>query len=166
MEHSLTFEDADTAAATAFKLLNRAFFDGKLPAPFFEVGNYVTSDGTPLCGIYLRPNEHPNYPHHTILVNPIGALQLVMLGVADTWQIAIVDTLLHELVHYYNALNDVTDCDDNGYHNEAFRDAAESHGLDCEWNDNGWAATGIGITGWLVIQGEITDSENAVLNLM
>lgn len=166
MGESLTLQDTTIATVAAFGLLNRAFFNNELPVPTFETGVYVQSDGTYLCGVYLRPNEHPDYPNHTILVSPVGALSLVAQGVCETWQIAIVDTLLHEMVHYYDSINGVVDTDENGYHNEAFRDAATRHGLDCEHREeSGWAATGISLLGWLTIDDEITDNEADTLDL-
>ena len=42
----------------------------------------------------------------------------------------VVETLLHEMVHQYNFEQGVKDTSRNGwYHNEAYRKAAEAHGL-------------------------------------
>lgn len=56
---------------------------------------------------------------------------------------AICTTLLHELVHLYNAQRGVKDCSRGGYfHNKKFKIAAEAHGLEpIHTEKNGWAAT-------------------------
>lgn len=55
----------------------------------------------------------------------------------------VAGTLLHEMVHFYNFLNNVKDCNSNGnYHNKHFRDAAVKHGLIVEKDaTRGWALT-------------------------
>lgn len=41
-----------------------------------------------------------------------------------------IGTLLHEMVHLFNKMNDVQDCSRSGtYHNKRFKTAAEEHGL-------------------------------------
>ena len=63
---------------------------------------------------------------------------------------ALVDTLLHEMVHMWceaNGIRDVTD----GEHNELFRVAALAHGLDCGDTPGTFGATGISIAGWATI---------------
>ena len=43
-------------------------------------------------------------------------------------------TLLHEMVHLYNKVNNVLDVSPNGYHKKKdFGIAAEEHGLECEY---------------------------------
>lgn len=42
----------------------------------------------------------------------------------------IITTLLHEMCHLYNLINDIKDTSRNGtYHNKKFKNAAEDHGL-------------------------------------
>ncbi len=42
----------------------------------------------------------------------------------------IVETMLHEMVHLFNLMNDIKDCSRNGtYHNKRFEQAALHHGL-------------------------------------
>lgn len=55
----------------------------------------------------------------------------------------VIHTLLHEMVHLYCSENGIQDTSRNGhYHNKRFRAAAESAGLDVEFDKSrGWAET-------------------------
>ena len=55
----------------------------------------------------------------------------------------VAGTLLHEMVHFFNFLHHVKDCNKNGhYHNAKFRDAASSHGLVAKYDkSSGWSIT-------------------------
>lgn len=55
----------------------------------------------------------------------------------------ICATLLHEQVHLYCIINNISDCSNIGrYHNKRFKKIAEEHGLECKLVDNyGWAKT-------------------------
>ncbi len=53
----------------------------------------------------------------------------------------VYDTLVHELVHIWNAQNDIKDCSGNGYHNLKFKSKAEEVGLIVEKGRRGWANT-------------------------
>ena len=57
----------------------------------------------------------------------------------------VAGTLLHEMVHLYNVQNGVKDTSRGGtYHNKAFKDAAENHGLLVEKDEKyGWAVTNL-----------------------
>ena len=57
----------------------------------------------------------------------------------------IATTLLHEMVHLYNLQEGVKDTSRSGYyHNKAFRDAAEAHGLTVEKEDGrGYSKTSL-----------------------
>ena len=53
----------------------------------------------------------------------------------------VTETLLHEMVHYFNKVNDVKDCSGN-VHNKKFKAAAESVGLVVERGKSvGWGYT-------------------------
>lgn len=57
---------------------------------------------------------------------------------------AVIETLLHEMVHHFNACNDIKDVSGNQYHNKAFLRLATTAGLKVERMDTpkrGWAAT-------------------------
>lgn len=54
----------------------------------------------------------------------------------------IAETLIHEMSHFVNALEGVTDCNREQYHNKAFKDRAESVGLVvAKMGRHGWANT-------------------------
>lgn len=53
----------------------------------------------------------------------------------------ICGTLVHEMVHLYNLLHDVSDCNAAQYHNKKYKDAAEAHGLNVEKTKHGWSKT-------------------------
>lgn len=57
----------------------------------------------------------------------------------------VVGTMLHEMVHLYNAQNGISDCTTTQYHNRKFKEASLAHGLEmvCEKADinRGYAFT-------------------------
>ena len=55
----------------------------------------------------------------------------------------VVSTMLHEMVHIYNLMNDIQDCSRGGvYHNKRFKEKAESVGLCIEYDKSiGWSIT-------------------------
>lgn len=56
----------------------------------------------------------------------------------------ILETLLHEMAHYYNAINEIRDCSSGQYHNKHFKRAAEMFGLGVERTGNrGYAYTSL-----------------------
>jgi hypothetical protein len=56
----------------------------------------------------------------------------------------IAETLIHEMVHYANALDGVRDCSRFQYHNRRFRDRYLSVGLHCEkLGGRGWSETSL-----------------------
>lgn len=144
--------------ATAFCEVNRVFFDNELPALEIHLGDYRRSNGTNLLGVYLYPNQDDRFPCHTMILNPKAHEPLC--GYDDDCPFGsvyegILDTMVHELVHCWCHLNGIQDCNPNSdYHNENFRDAARTHGLECELGANGWSATGLGLEACVTIQFE------------
>tara|TARA_B100000686_G_C16568389_1_gene851555 strand:+ start:29 stop:643 length:615 start_codon:yes stop_codon:yes gene_type:complete len=56
----------------------------------------------------------------------------------------VVSTLIHEMVHAYNAERNISDCATNGYHNKKFGNKAESIGFKVEHSKrHGYAHTSI-----------------------
>ena len=56
----------------------------------------------------------------------------------------ICETLIHEMVHYKNNVEDIVDCNANQYHNKAFKKRAEAFGLKVERVKNrGYARTAL-----------------------
>lgn len=57
----------------------------------------------------------------------------------------ILETLLHEMAHLDNAMNNVRDCTSGQYHNKKFKNTAEKYGLIVKRMGNkGWALTELG----------------------
>lgn len=57
---------------------------------------------------------------------------------------AVLETLLHEMSHLYNYMNDIKDCSSGQYHNKKFKITAEKFGLAVEKTHNkGWAFTSL-----------------------
>ena len=115
-----------------FDLLNAAYFENTLSRPT------ITIQSTP------RAYGHFSLREDT-WVSKLGATHEINIG-AGTLARPIEEvtaTLLHEMVHYYNHVNEVQDCSRGGtYHNRRFRDAAEDRGLIVEHHDTyGWAIT-------------------------
>jgi len=55
-----------------------------------------------------------------------------------------IETLVHEMVHYHNALENIMDCNQHQYHNKYFKSKAESYGLNVEKSGrHGWSITSI-----------------------
>jgi len=56
----------------------------------------------------------------------------------------IIETLIHEMVHYHNTSLDIADCNQHQYHNKHFKEMAESYGLNVEKSGrHGWSTTSI-----------------------
>ena len=56
----------------------------------------------------------------------------------------ITETLIHEMVHYHNAVLDISDCNEHQYHNKHFKERAESYGLNVEKDGrHGWSETSL-----------------------
>ena len=59
----------------------------------------------------------------------------------------IIETLIHEMVHYHNASLNIRDCNEHQYHNKYFKERAESYGLNVEKSGrHGWNNTTISKT--------------------
>jgi hypothetical protein len=56
----------------------------------------------------------------------------------------IAEVLLHEMVHYANALDGIEDCSPNQYHRKSFKTRCDAIGLCCEKEGcHGWARTSL-----------------------
>jgi hypothetical protein len=57
---------------------------------------------------------------------------------------AVAEILLHEMVHYANALDGIEDCSRNQYHRKSFKARCDTIGLRCEQGGcRGWAKTSL-----------------------
>ncbi len=56
----------------------------------------------------------------------------------------VIETLIHEIVHYHNASLNIEDCNQHQYHNKRFKEMAENYGLNVEKSGrDGWSTTSI-----------------------
>ena len=107
-----------------FSILNEDKFDGELTEPVITIqktkGNvlgHFTVDRT-----WKDKNDEENEETSYYEIN-IDPRWFNTRTPAD-----VVETLLHEMVHYYNKVNDVKDCSGN-VHNKKFKSSAEKVGL-------------------------------------
>jgi hypothetical protein len=55
-----------------------------------------------------------------------------------------VETLVHEMVHHANHIDNIKDCNGHGYHNKNFKERAELYGLNVNKDGrHGWSCTSI-----------------------
>jgi predicted SprT family Zn-dependent metalloprotease len=61
----------------------------------------------------------------------------------------IAETVLHEMIHLHNNINEIRDVSGMYYHNEKYKNAAEDHGLNVEKIPvGGWTKTSFNDQGW------------------
>lgn len=109
----------------AFAILNKEKFDDSLPYPVITIQK---DDKNSSFGYFIKDkiwkrkgDENPSL--YEINLNP---------NLFDTISVnETIGTLLHEMCHYYNAINDIEDVKGNS-HNKIFKATAESVGLICE----------------------------------
>lgn len=118
-----------------FALLNKAFFQDKLEEPFILIQSKKKNIlGT--CSVN-RIWEHKNEEVQKKYEITITAENL------NRPVNSIVGTLLHEMVHLHNALNEIKDTSNNFvYHNKRFKQEAEDRGLVITHSKTiGWSVT-------------------------
>lgn len=126
-----------------FNILNLEKFDESLPEPVITIqktkGNiygHFTID---------RVWKNKNHPENKDGSNEDSFYEI---NIDPRWFIVrsaveITGTLLHEMVHYYNKINDIKDCSGN-IHNKKFKTTAESVGLVVEHDKKvGWGYTSV-----------------------
>lgn len=120
-----------------FNILNEDKFDGELPEPVITIQKtrgrtlgHFTLDRT-----WRDKNneEDEETSYYEINVDPRWFNSRTPADVAET--------LLHEMCHYYNKMNDIKDCSGN-VHNKKFKKSAEDVGLVVEKDKSvGWGYT-------------------------
>lgn len=59
---------------------------------------------------------------------------------------SILETLLHEMAHLHNSINNIRDVSSGQYHNKRFKEAAELFGLKvARFGNRGWAETALNV---------------------
>lgn len=116
-----------------FDKLNETYFEGKLPHPI------ITVQSTPRAYGHCTTKEiwRASVPEKTKTEKPTAGKYEINLGaeyinrpIANT-----AATLVHEMVHLYCLINEITDtCQRGRYHNKTFKDEAEKRDLHIEYD--------------------------------
>ena len=119
--------------SAVFDSLNGYYYHDELPHPTIEV-RFATEN-----------KHHRSYePCEIRSLEPAG--KSVLLVYDEYIYLSANDAaaiMLHEMAHLYNRIHAIKDVSGNGfYHNKRFRNAAETHGLRCNYsNKYAWAIT-------------------------
>lgn len=118
-----------------FQMANDKYYQGGLPEPLILI---VPAKRRPILGYCsTKPvwGTEGNEDQYEIAVSA----EYLRRGPED-----VMGTLLHEMVHYHNALEGVEDCTSTQYHKKAFKTVGETHGLVVEKMKNkGYALTSL-----------------------
>ena len=119
----------------AFDHFNRHFADNKLPPVVITIQNKGRANALGWFGQGFWVDKLTDTGTHEI--------NLSAEHLARGPQ-ALLETLLHEMAHLYNAVNNIKDCSGGQYHNKRFKTAAEKFGLSVDKMPNrGWARTSL-----------------------
>ena len=121
----------------AFSLLNENKFENLLPTPTITIQSKgKRSDVTGWCSVKPIWKTISDEKSHEINISA---------EYADRPFLEIIETLLHEMVHLSNATQGIKDCSrNNQYHNNKFKEKAESIGMTVTHTDKlGWASTSL-----------------------
>lgn len=129
-----------------FDILNRDKFNGSLSEPVITIQK---TKGTTL-GYFtvdkVWKNKSDSDKNNGLVAGDKEENAFYEINIDPRWFCTrtaadITETLLHEMVHYFNKVNDVKDCSGN-VHNKKFKTAAESVGLVVERGKSvGWGYT-------------------------
>jgi hypothetical protein len=105
-----------------FQLFNSHFFAGDLPEPAITIQTKGKRNAYGWCSkVEFWRNQDSTIKKYEINLTA----EHLDRDTAD-----IMRTLLHEMVHLYNAINKVQDCSRNGtFHNKKFKEASERFGF-------------------------------------
>jgi len=107
-----------------FDILNRDKFNGELPEPVITIqktrGNVLGHFTVDRTWRDKNDVESEETSYYEINIDPRWFNTRTPADVAET--------LLHEMCHYYNKMNDIKDCSGN-VHNKKFKSSAEKVGL-------------------------------------
>lgn len=122
----------------AFVQINKHMFEGKLAEPVFVVQSSkrakVNAMGWFTVGKDWVDKETGEWFHEITICAETLSQPLS----------AILEVLVHEMVHLYNSMNGIQDCSGSQYHNKKFKTAAEKCYL--ETNDPPHPTYGYGFT--------------------
>lgn len=116
-----------------FDILNGQFFENKLEKPVITVQSNNRKNRKGWCS---TKKVWANDGTKKYEVN-------ISAEYMNSSKSDLIEILLHEMVHLFNAMQGIQDTSNNGfYHNKQFKEAAEQHGLianvDPKYNGYGW----------------------------
>lgn len=108
---------------TAFKLINKKYFNNELPLPAIT----IQSSGKRLSMGWCTVNEVWRDKEGKVKMYEINlGAEYINVSFEET-----MDTLMHEMVHLYNLVKKVQDVSRNGtYHNKRFLERAVKSGFE------------------------------------
>src|SRR5690554_5393873 len=129
MMQKITIEEITKELHKAYDLINKRFFNNELPV----VAITIQSSGTRKLSMgwcttkEIWGDKEGKYKMYEINLTP----EFLDLNFHET-----MDTLMHEMVHLYNIINNVQDVSRGGtYHNKKFKEESEKRGFYYESNE-------------------------------
>jgi len=103
-------------------LVNREFFEGTLPPFIITFQKLKSAYG---CASIRPVYQDDNFQYYQMTIDPSSAKM-------DGTLAAVIDTIIHENIHFYCRTNNILEVSNNGrYHNKKFKELAEKCGLTC-----------------------------------
>lgn len=121
-----------------FSILNESLFGDALPIRYLKIGIWDMSIDGAL--VLAHHGKNDDGVVHYIDLDPMAAFEIGVKRGVPFWY-AYTSVLLHEMVHYDCDIKGVSTADDNGWHNDVFRDQALAHCLTCQLDNRGWNLT-------------------------
>lgn len=119
----------------AFDLFNEHYFDNELPPCMITLQKKRPNNNGSFMAEPTWFNTQFDDETYEININPINMNR-------DPEE--ILETLLHEMVHYYCTLHNIKDVKSGGKHTIEYKNVCESHGLNCELDeDKGYNQTNL-----------------------
>lgn len=144
-----TIGDIITCLHDSFDYFNQEL-DSKLPQPYFTL---IPNRGkTAYLGWFFRGKWKEGKANK----NEINICPDTLKRPLED----VLETVLHEMVHYANYVKNIQDCNANQYHNKHFKTRAESFGLIVEKVRNrGYAKTSLNEYGMKLVKGFLKTKE-------
>lgn len=115
-----------------FDLFNDYLYNGELERPIISIQADKTGKAYGWCTTYKAWETNDGEEYYEI--------NMCAEHMRRSFE-EICETLLHEMVHLYNLMHEIKDCNASQYHNAKFKVAAEAHGLTVEKTNHGWSKT-------------------------
>ena len=134
-----------------FTVFNEQLFNNELPEPIFTIQGSGKKSGR--LGWFSLDEVWKS--------NGIGCHEINLTAeYLDRPVESIAETVLHEMIHLFNKVNDIVDVK-GIHHNKKYRKSAEDHGLSVEYETSvGWAFTSLNDVGLKIVK-EMNVSEDA-----